>query len=366
MNLEYIVKKCRGFGYATNFQCIKTREITKNKNVKLYYFHDPTVHVDFKNAESYDDLDKFYNYISELDKNDPLFDQESIFFVDVGVMDLLSINKPVEIPPDDLKKIVDEIEIPDDIGERNKNEFRIHTKLLIDNPKQYLNKDFTEAFLNFLIDLYPKINDSKLQQLILQILVYNRKNCSSLLKNHPIQFTKESKKMIRYSKMFSDLKITDPYFEKSELELNIERINGIDRDLTLTTISKFNGFSNTFSRVDNNKKRANIPDINILRNHEPIHMLARGRIVSTPVTNNKLSVHKLMEIFEKFNNFHVIYLYPNYQNNFAYNSMPTKNLEIDPSNGCVILIVFFRFMLLRFFGLHCVMDSTDKFAKYTI
>lgn len=366
MNLEYIVKKCKGFGYACNFKSIDTKKITKNKETKLYYLHDSKIFVNLRNAKLVDNIDDFYDEIMKLEKNDPIFDNESLFFIDLGVMDDLLVKKPIEISHEELEKIIDETEISDDVDEENKSKYRGFTKLILDNPKNYTNHGFTETFLKFLIDLYPKINDTNFQQTILQVLVYNQKDCSDLLRKHPIQFKEETKKSIRYSDMFSDLKIVDPYFEKSEIEVNVEKINGISRDLTASSISKFNGFSNSFSRVDNNKKRANIPDINILRNHEPIHMLARGRIVSTPTTNFKLSITKLMEILEKFRNFHVIYLYPNYQNKFAYNSLPSKILEVDPSNGCVILIVFFRSMLLKFFGLHNIMDGTDKFAKYTI
>ena len=171
---------------------------------------------------------------------------------------------------------------------------------------------------------------------------------------------------VRLSSVLSDIKVNDPFFEKSKEELEDQNQNGILKAFSSQAIAKFNGFGNTFAQVDNNKKRANLPDINSLRNHSVIHALARNKIVCSPLSDKPLSLQVLMNCMAKFNHFHVIFIYPNYQNVFRYNSVPNKLMEVDPSNGCVILNVIFRYMCLNFFGMHETINHEDLYAKYML
>ena len=86
---------------------------------KLYYLHDSKIFVNLRNAKLVDNIDDFYDEIMKLEKNDPIFDSESLFFIDLGVMDDLVVKKPIEISHEELEKIIDETEISDDVDEEN-------------------------------------------------------------------------------------------------------------------------------------------------------------------------------------------------------------------------------------------------------
>lgn len=367
MNVRYLIKNCKGFGYAMSIGDCKLKQITRNKDKQIVYIKDSKNENRIKNAINVGDedltFDNFCEEIKDAEYSDERFDKETIFFVEVGVKDTEIRKHDVEINQEELERIIDEFDIDADISDENKEAYKGFTKLLIQNPKQYVNAECTESYLDFLSHLYPKINDSKLQRSILQLLVYNQKRCDDLVREHPISFEPVEEEITRLSTVFSDMQIADPYFEKTE-EFNVEQINGVSRNLTTGNLLKFGGFSNKFAQVEHAKKRANIPEINRLRNHQVIDMLVRNRIASVPHTFAELNISKLMKTLARFRNFHLILIYPNYHQPFVYCEYPNKSMEIDVEGGNVVMAVFLRYILINFYGMHAVVNEEDRFTKY--
>ena len=368
MNLRYEIKRCAGYGYATAISECKMKQITRNKDKQIIYIKDSKNDGRIRGAINVgeDDLTfaDLYEKTMALDVHDPEFDKETVFLVEVGVHDTITAHHDIEIPNDELEKIIDDFEIDSDISDENKKAYKGFTKNLISNPKNYVNLECTESYLDFLSKLYLKIDDSKLQRTILQLLVFNQKRCDELIRKHPITFKPVEETIVRLSSTFSDMKISDPYFDKDEDKFDTEQINGVSRNMTVGNISKFGSFSNKFTQVEHAKKRANIPEINRLRNHNIIDIITRGRIASVPLSFEEFNISKLMKLMARYKKFHVIMIYPNYQQPFIYNEYPTRAMEIDPENGCVCLAVFQRYILINFYGMHAIVDEEDKFSKY--
>lgn len=367
MNLRYEIKRLQGFGYATTLSDCKMRQITRNEDKKIVYIKDSKNESRIKNADNIGTEDSpfmdYYEKIMSLDVHDKIFDTETIFMIEVGVKDKEIVRKDVEVDQKDLENIIDKFEIHADISDENKKTYKDFTKNLITNPKNYSNLECTETYLDFLSQLYLKIKDSKLQRTILQLLIYNQRRCDEILHENPINFRPIEEEITRISSTFSDMQISDPYFEKTE-EFSAEQVNGVSRNLTVGNLAKFGSFSNKFTQVEHAKKRANIPDINALRNHENIHILARGRIASVPNSFQELTISKLFKMMSRFKKFHVILIYPNYQQPFNYAEYPSRSMEIDPENGNVVLCVFLRYILIYFYGMHSIVNQDDKYSRY--
>lgn len=368
MNLRYEIKKCAGYGYATAISECKMKQITRNKDKQIVYIKDNKNDGRIKNAINVGEDDFTFNDLFDktmaLNCHDAEFDKETVFLVEIGVYDTQIAHHDIEIPTEELEKTIDEFEIDADISDENKEAYRGFTKNLITNPKNYVNLECTEAYLDFLSKLYLKIDDSKLQRTILQLLVFNQKRCDELIKKHPITFKPVEEKIVRLASTFSDMKVSDPYFDKDEDQFDAEQINGVSRNLTVANISKFGSFSNKFAQVEHAKKRVNLPLINRLRNHQNLDILTRGRIASVPLSFQEFNISKLMRLMSRYNKFHVIFIYPNAHQPFIYNEYPTRAMEVDPENGCVVLAVVQRYMLINFFGMHAIVNEEDKFSKY--
>lgn len=365
MNLEYIVKRCQGFGYATSLEEIKMKDL-KEPNPKIIYLKDT------ETTKSPDNVDSVFTDIHDLERYTSTLTHEelvypTVFFVEVGVPTVCEEKVDVDIPDEELHKTIDEFEIQGlEIDDKDKQTYKNCLKDFKRSEEVYVNAEFNPAFIQFLADIYMKINDTKLQRIILKILIKNDFRVDKLFKEHPLNQTSINVDTIRLSHLFDDIKVNDPYFEKSKEKLEDENTNGVMKSFSAKAIAKFNGFGNTFAQIENNKRRANLKDINILRNHAVIHSLARNRIVAAPESNDKLSIQLLMDCMSKFEHFHVIFIYPNYQYMFRYNTTPSKIMEIDSSNGNVILNVIFRYMCLNFFGMHETINHEDLYAKYML
>ena len=368
MNLEYLVKKCQGFGYATKLTDVKLKELGEDCK-QIYFLRDVNTHGKPKGTtQTFTNINDFEDYFSKSDSSTVDFTQPTLFFVEVGVPTVQTNNIDVDIEDEVINKIIDDFEIPEeiDINDEQKQMYKNCLKDFKRQPDTYMKAEFNPTFLKFLEDIYPEINDTKLQRIILKILIKNNIRVDTILKTHPMNYQTEEVDTVKLSSIFSDIKVNDPFFEKSKETLEDENTNGILKAFSSQAIAKFNGFGNTFAQVDNNKKRANLKEINTLRNHAVIHALARNKIVCSPASEKPLSLQILMDVMSKFERFHVIFIYPNYQNGFRYNSVPNKIMEIDPSNGNVILNVVFRYMCLNFFGMHETINHEDLRAKYML
>ena len=368
MNLRYEIKRCQGFGYATTVGDCKMKQVTRNRDKQIVYIKDSKNESRIKNAINVGDSSMpfidYYESIMDKDVHDPLFDKETVFLVEVGVKDTTIVKQDVVIDETTLMKIIDEFEINADISDENKEAYKGFTKNLFLKPKQYTNLECTESYLDYLSQLYLKIDGTSMQKTILQLLVFNQKRCDELIRKHPLNYQPVETVITRFASTFSDMKVSDPYFDKNDESFDVEQINGISRNMTVGNIAKFGSFGNSFAQVEHAKKRANIPDINVLRNHANIHILARNRIASVPRTFEELNITKLMKLLSRFNKFHIILIYPNYHQLFVYSDAPNRSMEIDADNGNVIMAVFLRYIIIYFYGMHAIVNQEDKFAKY--
>ena len=365
MNLNYIVKRCRGFGWASKLSDIKWKQLAVQKP-SIYYIRDAESGPKPKGSYATNDIDKIFDDIMSRDIHDEIFDKQTVFLVEIGVPTQVDTHIDVEVDEAEIDSIIEASEVKADIKDELKNTYKLAMKDIYRQPESYLKQEFNATFVQYVKDLYPLIKDTKFQRTLLKILVKNSVRIDELVKSYPLNFKIEKTDTIRTSKPFSDIKVSDPYFEKSKNELEDEHTNGVLKEFSSQAIAKFNGFGNQFAQVDNSKKRASIPDINLLRNHNVIHMLARNKIVATPKTSNELSISKLMKLMARFKCFSVVFIWPNYQNGFRYSEAPTKMMEIDSSNGNVILCVFFRAICIHFFGMHSTISHTDYYQKYLL
>lgn len=365
MNLNYIVKRCRGFGWATKLSDIKWKQLSV-RSPEIIYIRDSMTGPKPKGSLATNDLDALYEETMAKELDDECFEKQTVFLVELGVPTQVDNHIDVAIPEEEIDAVIDSSTVTADIDEKLKETYKLAMKDVFRQPESYLKQDFNATFIQYIKDVYPLINDTKFQRTLLKILVKHSIRVDELIKEHPLNFKIEKTDTIRTSAPFKDVLVSDPYFEKSKNELEDEHTNGVLKEFSSQAIAKFNGFGNKFAQVDNSKKRASIPDINMLRNHNVIHMLARNKIVATPKTSNELSISKLMKLMSRYKNFSVIFIWPNYQNGFRYAETPTKMMEIDSSGGNVILCVFFRAMCIHFFGMHSTISHTDYYQKYLL
>lgn len=368
MNIEYIIKKCQGFGFVSKIKDIKMSTFGKEKP-NLVFLKDPQTKKYPSSAKVYTNLDNLYDEVKDLNYDDERLNKSTVFIVELGVPTQIEQNTDISIPKEEIDKIIDEFEIKIDLEDEKKEMFKNTLKDFVEHTETYLNFDFNPTFIQFLQDIYPKIFDTHLQRVILKILVRNGIRVDELIRKHPLQHGTKTVDTVRQTEMFDDLRISDAKFDKSKNDIEDENIDSVSKDfMTFQSISRFHGFGNSFAQVDNTKKRANIPDVSALRNHAVIHSLARNKIVSTPEIYKKkdYSLSKLEKILSKFQNFHVIFIWPNYEGVFNYDTYPSRKLEIAETEGNVILLVFFRFMAINFFGMHETIDHEDMFVKYLL
>lgn len=367
MNLTYIIKKCQGFGFATTLKDIEFKALGV-KSPRIIYLQDKDNHKRPKGSDGYKNIDELVSNVDAYDK-----DQPTLFLVEVGVIADEVTKQDVEMTVQDLTDAISKVKTSVTVDKATIKQFEESILSMKEKPEPFLKVDLNSTFLQYLQDIYPLIEDTKLQLTIIRILIKHGIRTDTLMSEHPISHKEEVSKVTKLSSIFEDIKVDDPYYDKSKEEIEESNANGILRELTATAITKFSGFGNSFAQVDHNKKRANIPDINTLRNHATIHALARNRIVATPRIYEyeknpakKCSIQKLVDVMSQFKNFRVVFIYPNYQYVFRYADYPTRMIEIDSSDGNVILSVIFRYMCINFFGMHKTIDSDDMAVKYML
>lgn len=374
MNLNYIIKRCKGFGYASTLKDVKLKSIGY-KSPQIFYIKDASTHSKPKDSIVIKNLDEFLEQISSLSSSPLLssssFDlsKPSIFLVELGVPTTTSRHDDIDVSNEEAESLIDSFDISLDIDSEKKIMYKNALKEIRKTPETYLKAEFNATFLKFLVEFYPRVKETKLQRSILKILVKNQVRVDQLISEHPLNYKEVPMETVRQSTIFQDVKISDSYFEKSKTELEDDNNNGVLREFSSQAITKFNGFGNMFAQVDNSKKRASLDDISVLRNHANIHALARNKIIATPQVLVNCSFSKLMKIFSKFENFAVVFIWPNYGGSggmFTFSESPAKTLEVDVGDGNVILAVVFRYMLIHFFGLHSTISHTDYFQKYLL
>lgn len=361
MNLDYIIKRCHGFGYATDFKQIKLKDIGLKS--KIILMTDSSSRIKINGADKITDLDK---YLEDLDKNKPT--EPATFLVEVGHMTKVMEKVDHCLTIDQITDAVYGYDDPD-VDPEMKTLFKEQAIKLYNESKTAVKTEFTSAFLNYLEHLYPHIDDSVFQRTILKTLVFNSRDSSHLQHDHPIRFDEEEVEKTVFSDMFRDIEVNDPYFDKSLRETEETALKGVMRSLDIKTLSQFNGFGRRFGQIENIKRGANLDEISVFRDHAVIHMLARNRIVATPVPprgQSEFSFDKLMRVFEHFDKFAVVFVYPQFQGSFVFAETPKNMLQVDTSNGNVILAVLFRYMCINFFGMHSIIDAEDMAMKYYI
>ena len=366
MNLSYVIKKCQGFGFASDIKNIDFR--TLDAKAKLVYIRDASNKRRPKGSEAYYTIDELE---ADLDKYDKT--QTTLFLVEVGVVVNEKTKVDVDMPMDKLIEAINSVQTDVSVNNETKKQFAEAVISMKDKPEPFMKVDLNSTFLKYLQDIYPLINDTKLQLTIIRLLIKYGIRTDTLMKEHPVAHEEKIEPITKLATAFSDIKIDDPFYDKSKEEIEESNANGLLRELTASAITKFSGFGNSFAQVDHNKNRANISDINTLRNHACIHALARNRIVATPRIydytkdrSKRCSIQILMDVLSQFKKFQIVFIYPNYQYVYRYSDSPSRMVEIDSSDGNVILSVLFRYMCINFFGMHKTIDCDDMAIKYML
>lgn len=364
MNLTYIIKKCQGFGFASSLSDIAFKTLSCKS--KLIYLRDKDNHKRPKGAETYNDVKDLESDLDKYDKSQP-----TLFLVEVGVKAPDKVKTDVEMTEEALKEAMLKIKTDISVDINMKKQFEEALLSMKETPEPFTKTDLNSTFLKYLQDIYPLINDTKLQLTLIRIFTKHGIRTDGMMKEHPIAHEYKEKEITKLSSIFSDIKIDDPFYDKTKAEIEESNANGILREFSATSITKFSGFGDSFAQVDHNKTRAKISDINVLRNHECIHALARNRIVATPRIydyskniEKRCSIQILMHALSQFKKFQIVFIYPNYQYIYRFADSPSRLIEVDSSDGNVVLSVIFRFMCLNFFGMHKTIDSDDLMTKY--
>lgn len=365
MNLNYIIKKCKGFGYAAKLSDIKLKQIGFH-SPNIVYMRDKETHGKPKGALIVDDFDDYLSQVNALDPTSEQLTKPTVFLVELGVPTKTISHKDIDVSDIEAEEQIDRFNIDLDIDDEKKTVYKNALKAIRRTPETYLNSEFNATYLKFMVDIFPQIKETKFQRSVLKILVKNQIRVDELLAEHPLNYEDVEVETTRQSSLFADLKVSDPFFEKSKTELEDDNTNGVLREFTAQAITKFNGFGNKFAQVDNSKKGANLEDISVLRNHANIHALARNKIIATPKVLKDCCMSKLMQILSRFQNFAIVFIWPNFHNIFTFADNPSKTLEVDTSEGNVILTVIFRYMLIHFYGLHSTISHTDYHQKYML
>lgn len=357
MNVSYIIKKCRGFGYATSLKDVKMNKIGMDGQV--IYIKDPDTRGHPKGSLTFTSVD--VEDYETVDRKKP-----TLFLIEVGVPCKKTVQIDVEMEDSEVDSLVDSVPIDLDISDELKASYRGAVKELRHSLESYLKIKVQETFLIYLEQLYPHVRETRFQRAILRMLVANKRRVDLLINRNPMNYTYAEEDSVRPSGAFSDVKVSDPYFERSKTEMEDSNMNGVMREFSSQAISKFNGFGNQFAQVDNSKKRAALVELSPLRNHSNIHALARTKIVATPKVMRNCAFNRLVKMLSSFDDFAVIFIWPCFRTGFAYSTIPTPALEVDISEGNVILAVAYRYMLIHFYGLHGAVSCTDYHLKYML
>ena len=146
MNLNYIVKRCRGFGWASKLSDIKWKQLAVQKP-SIYYIRDAEAGPKPKGSYATNDIDKIFDDIMSRDIHDEIFDKQTVFLVEIGVPTQVDTHIDVEVDEAEIDSIIEASEVKADIKDELKNTYKLAMKDIYRQPESYLKQEFNATFV---------------------------------------------------------------------------------------------------------------------------------------------------------------------------------------------------------------------------
>jgi hypothetical protein len=228
----------------------------------------------------------------------------------------------------------------------------------------YLNeKQMSPKFIDFLSTIYLQVKNSKLKQVILDILSAHNIPTTSLKQQNPLEYDDVEVPAIINCDAFSDIEII---VNDNTEGFSSGMYKSSQEDLKKASVGKsayLDAFTKGLFTVVRGRKTANIENPTLKQNNTVINLLAANGVICTPETSEVLSLDLLMDKLSKMKTFDIIFIHPSLEQKSISFDSPTEFTKPEyKMNGGEIIAIAYRYMLIHFFGMHSIID--DSLLEY--
>ena len=306
MTTKYTVKRCRTFGYAQTLRnAITLFQPDEYNSSNIIYIHSSKL----EPSATLNKLNPNTKNITSIANIEPNHDSRNIIFVELGYKTKQTVKIPIEY---DDKQIVQEFcktnKVPMDF------EHAVLAILEDSNEAQELKEHkFSDEFVQFLIDLYPKLKDYNLKSSILELLSFNDYNTLQLKAQYPFDYEEKVVDSVISAPMFSDIEISIDINDTNTSTSLYRPDKDALKKAAVGKATQLDAFSENKFAIIHTKKHAGIDTRIRNQNHDVLDTLAVNGVMKSPDTTQPLSIYLLMKKLEQFDSFDIVFIHPSYE-----------------------------------------------------
>lgn len=359
MATKYLVKRCNTLSFASAFKYIETKfspEELANDNV--IFISDKNTKCKYEWGSKPVSIDEM-----QIPKS-----KKGVIIVELGRKTMKTISVSVEDESDLFT--IDECDYSEFCHDEEKViQYKDALINFVSDDNYFEDKKLSREFIDFILFIYPKLNDGKLKLKLLDVLHENQVKTFNLEEQYPIVYKDETIKCVEPLPEFSDIKIVinknDPNASSNSAVYKPDKEEL--KKASLGNSTQLEAFSKNKFTVIHNKKSANIDTRIFKQNHDVLNSLARNGVVCSPDTGKLLSIQKLVNKLHKFEKFDIVFVHPSYELKITRSEFPTELIE--PSyvvNEGELLAVVYRYIIVNFFGYCSVFSEGMEELGYLI
>ena len=167
------------------------------------------------------------------------------------------------------------------------------------------------------------------------------------------------------SDIFNDIHISYPKDKKNEISKEQQITTKEIQQQLIGQSTQLDAFSNNLFAIIYGKKSANIQSCNAKQNHDVLDSLARNGVVCTPNTSNVLSIQIIVDYLQKCKSFRIFAMHDGFDGKYIEHEYPS---EISHPSYIIgkgeILAVFYRYLLINFFGYCSIITDSMRENAY--
>lgn len=359
MTTKYLLKRCNTLSFASSFKYIEmkfTPEELAKDNVIFISDKDTKCKYEWgSNPISIDEM--------KIPKS-----KKGVIIVELARNGIKTVNTPVEDDGD--LSMIEDIDYSTFCDDEDKlAQYKDALINFILNNEYLEDKKLSKDFIEFILFVYPNLNDGNIKLSLLNILHENQIQTMNLEMQYPIKYKEEKIKCVNPIPEFSDIKIVinknDPNTSSNSAVYKPDKEEL--KKATLGNSTQLEAFSKNKFTVIHNKKSANIDNRIFKQNHDVLNSLARNGVVCSPDTGKLLSIRKLINKLHNFEKFDIIFVHPSYELKITRSEFPSELIE--PSyiiNEGELLAVVYRYIIINFFGYCSVFSEGMEELEYLI
>lgn len=359
MTTRYIVKKCSSIGFASSF-----------KNLSIKYSEDELKNAYFisESGRKNKYLNKNSISISEFETITKNNKCKGLVIVELGKKVQKIEKVPVEY--DDDQFTIEDLDCSEIIEDEDTiAKYKESLVNFLNNYSFLEDKKLSQNFVDFLMFVYPNLQDGRNKQNILDLLHDNNIKTNAMEESSPIEYNDLEVDVVESISEFQDIKIIlNKDDQNHSSSSNVYKPDKEEvKKAMVGNSTQLEAFSKNKFTVIHNKKSVNVESFSFKQNHDILSSLARNGVVCSPMTDTKLSVKKLVECLERFTEFDILFIHPSYELKVARSDMPSELIE--PSyiiNQGEILAVVYRYIVVNFFGYCSVYSKGMEELGYLI